>query len=480
MSRSLVSKGAVVTLLALGLLIPLEMVNGLVRGRQSRQQGVTAEVQRTTSGAQRITGPVVVIPYTVRTVEEREEVVWVNFGVGPEVDTRMVGRFKAQTDAACAAAKKTPGQTVAVKEKTTKVVITDREFAVPPESLKITGHVAARTLKRGLYEALVYDAKLTLSAGFKVDIGALADDSRVTLKQAFVAIGIADVRGIRSSPTLTWQKVPLQVQPGNDYELIGNGVHAPLADLDPKRKASYALTLTLDLIGTEQLHFSPVGKETRVALTADWPHPSFGGRMLPSSREVRSDGFSAQWRTTWFATNMDRAFKAADAKALFAQDFGVRFIQPVNPYQQTKRATDYGILFVILVFTAFFLFEVVVGLRIHPMQYSLVGAALATFYLLLIALSEHIDFLLAYAAAAGACALLATFYLSHVLQHWRRGCAFGGMLGLQYVALYAVLQSEDYALLLGSGLVFAALTAVMVLTRRFDWYAVAGSKEAPA
>ena len=157
---------------------------------------------------------------------------------------------------------------------------------------------------------------------------------------------------------------------------------------------------------------------------------------------------------------------------------GVRFIQPVDEYQQAERAMKYAILFVLLTFTGFFLFEMLKKLPIHPMQYALVGAALAMFYLLLIALSEHTEFALAYVVASSACVVLIGFYLSFVLQHWRRGAAFGAMLSVLYATLYVLLQSEDNALLLGAVLLFWALAAVMVLTRRLDWYRVAAAKTA--
>ena len=139
---------------------------------------------------------------------------------------------------------------------------------------------------------------------------------------------------------------------------------------------------------------------------------------------------------------------------------------------QTGRALKYGLLFVLLTFSAFFLFELIKGLRIHPMQYALVGCALAVFYLLLLALSEHMAFAEAYTIAAAACVGLQAFYLAHVFGGWLRAAGFSAMLGLLYGALFGILRSEDHALLLGALLIFAVLSAVMALTRRLDWYRV--------
>ena len=154
------------------------------------------------------------------------------------------------------------------------------------------------------------------------------------------------------------------------------------------------------------------------------------------------------------------------------------FVEPVNIYLQAERAVKYGILFVVLTFAAFFLFEILKDLRIHPLQYGLVGAALALFFLLLVSLSEHMLFLHAYLIASAACVLLIGYYLAHVLGTWRRGLAFATKLSLLYTVLYGLLLSEDNALMLGSLLLFAALTTFMMLTRKIDWYQL-GSEGAP-
>ena len=142
----------------------------------------------------------------------------------------------------------------------------------------------------------------------------------------------------------------------------------------------------------------------------------------------------------------------------------------MNIYLQAERAVKYGVLFVALTFAAFFLIEILKGVAVHPLQYGLVGLALATFFLLIVSLSEHLAFGQAYLAASLACVGLMTFYISHVLKSRARGLGFGALFGLLYLALYGLLLSEDNALVLGSLLLFAALATVMVLTRKVDWY----------
>ena len=290
-----------------------------------------------------------------------------------------------------------------------------------------------------------------------------------------MAIGVSDVRGIRDAPAATWQGKPYASEPGCPLVALGPGVHVPLPGLDARHVGSYRFKLPLRLQGMERLQFTPLGKASRVSLTADWPHPSFFGRFLPSERTIHDDGFEASWQTSWYATNIHEGFQAlVDKKRSMssAQDFGVLFIQPMDIYQQTERVTKYGVLFVLLTFVAFVLFELLRQLRIHPVQYALVGAAQALFYLLLIAMSEHVSFAIAYLVATTACVGVISFYLSFVLQHWRRGCSFGLALVVLYGSLFGIVRSEDNALMLGSALVFIALSGVMVLTRRLDWYAV--------
>lgn len=475
MKGVLIRKVVVIGLLVMGLMVPLSIVSSLVRERGGRRATVVEEIKASTSQAQRVAGPILVIPYKVRSMTTVSEDAWLTCGAEQHEQPAVVARARV----ACVKAKKMAGETIAVSIDVQKETYADLTLTLAPDVLRIAGDVAVKALHRGIYEALTYNSNLTLTGGFTVDLGELARNDNVTFGQPWLALGVADVRGLRASPQLRWQGKTVAVSAGNQLAMLGNGVHAALPPLKFKERATYEFAVTLGLLGTESLRFSPVGRDTTVQLAADWPHPSFNGGMLPAVRDVRSDGFDARWQTSWFATNMDRAVHDQNASAFGAQDFGVTLLQPINPYQQTLRAGDYGVLFVLLMFVAFFLFEIVAQLRIHPLQYGLVGAALATFYLLLIALSEHLPFATAYAISAGACALLCTFYLSYVLRHWRRGVAFGGLLGALYGALFGVLQSEDHALLLGATLVFVALTAVMVLTRRMDWYAV-GSRVAVA
>ena len=451
MSKILLFKLVIVAALMCLLLIPLDMISGLVSERQQQRQTVLKDIAQSASGTQQVTGPVVVVPYRVRTMEKVEVVIQ----QGGQANT-------------------------VVREKE---VLTDHLRTILPSTLTIDAQVKTATLYRGLYQALTYTAEAKLAGSFEIDLADLARDPSVTVGEAYLAVGISDVRGIRNTPHLDWQGAALPLQPDSKLDMLGAGVHAPLRGLDSTMAVTYRFTLPLQLLGTEALSFVPVGKDTRAQVAANWPHPSFFGHSLPTHRTIRADGFAADWQTSWFNTNLNRVVEQLISKGEHGLDghaFGVRFIQPVDEYQQAERALKYAILFVLLTFAGFFLFEVLKSLPIHAMQYALVGAALAMFYLLLIALSEHLDFASAYAIASAACVSLIAFYLAHVLRRWQRGLGFGALLALLYATLYGLLRSEDNALLLGSLLLFVALAAVMVLTRRLDWYGVGAAAGLPA
>ncbi len=480
MSRKLALKIAVIAVLMLLLLIPLGMISGLVNDRMVQRDTAQLDVRRSTSGLQAVTGPVLVVPYRRKHVS-KEQVPTTEMVPAPPLPGATIPAAQFRPSNATAPAKPAPRMiATTVMKVVEKVSFTDHVHVVLPENLRVDGHVDGSVLYRGIYPTRRYAADLVLRGKFAIDLGTLAKDDAVSLGDPFVAIGVGDVRGIRNTPTLRWDDKGFSVRPASRLPQLGAGFHAPLPDLDLRKATSAAFELPLLLSGMDKLTFSPFGKHTAVNIASDWPHPSFFGRFLPVHREISDAGFTAGWKTSWLAADIGRAFLQAVADngpAPTGHEFGVSLVDPVDPYVQTDRVIKYGELFVLLTFAAFFLFEMIRRLRIHPMQYALVGTALAAFYLLLIALSEHIPFPAAYAIGAGACVALISFYLVHVLGHWRRGVGFGAMLAVLYGALYVVNQSEDYALLLGSAVVFATLAGFMVLTRRLDWYAI-GANEA--
>jgi inner membrane protein len=290
---------------------------------------------------------------------------------------------------------------------------------------------------------------------------------------------VGDVRGIRDGLSLVWQGQDGAFLPGSGSAPFPQGVHADLESLYKPAEKSYAFAVNLKLAGTERLNVIPVGVDTRVSMRSPWPHPSFIGRFLPESRNVGAQGFDAAWAVSHFSTNMKEVFQSCatgQCADLQNTQFGVSFLQPVDIYSLTDRALKYGILFIGLTFGVFFLFEILRRMAIHPVQYGLVGLSLAVFYQLLISLSEHMAFNTAYLIAAAASISLITFYVCYVLKSVLRGLGFGCVLSLLYAMLLLILKSEDHSLLMGSILVFLALSSAMYLTRNVDWYRLAESR----
>lgn len=252
---------------------------------------------------------------------------------------------------------------------------------------------------------------------------------------------------------------------------IDGGVHAILPDpIGADGRVAFPLRFAFALNGTERLDVVPLADDNRVVFDSPWPHPQFNGDFLPHSRRIDARGFHAEWNVSSLASGAQAQYRAGGDKRVDA--IGLSLVEPVNLYSKVDRATKYGLLFVLLTFTGFFMLETIRQLPIHPVQYALVGLALAIFFLLLLSLSEHVAFGWAYLAAAIACVGLIGFYLGNVLRGRQRGLGFAAMLGLLYAALYGLLVSEDNALVLGAGLLFAILAALMVATRKVDWYQV--------
>jgi inner membrane protein len=268
-----------------------------------------------------------------------------------------------------------------------------------------------------------------------------------------------------------------------------------LDDAAAQPAARLKVRVQLELAGTGELALVPAADATRFNLQSDWPHPSFGGRFLPTAHDITEAGFSARWVVSSLASDAPAQLQrvgglcpvalaprvsSPSGSAPYAEPtthgcldtLQVSFFDPVNPHVLSDRAIKYGLLFVVLTFVAVALVEVLSGRRVHPVQYLLVGLALSLFFLLLLSLSEHWPFAFAYLGAAAACALLLGYYAAHMLGRAVAGVAFGASIAGLYGLLYALLQMEQNALAIGSVGLFAAVAAVMVLTRRIDWYAL--------
>jgi inner membrane protein len=429
----LLYKVLMICILALLLLIPLGMIESKISERQLLQQNVQQDISRSSAGSQVISGPFLVLRY------------------------RVLDRV----------AQKEGGN-----ETRSKVV----ETVLPAHQLKVDGNVAVETRNRGIYKVRLFNLHSQLTGSFVIPRGygsnAVVEDMQPVA--AYFVMKVSDARGIANVPTLTLNGLKYDFSPGVAMPVVGNGMHVVLNQLDARQEHNLSFSFPLDLQGTTSLAVEPSGESTQLSLKSAWPHPSFGGGFLPQTRKVDSAGFTAQW----LVSNLARNAHAENTNMAQASDvMSVDFIDPVNIYLLSERAVKYGIMFVLLIFTAFFMFEVLQGLKIHAMQYLLVGLAMAMFFLLLISLSEHVAFVAAYCISGTACVSLIGVYIAGMLRNLKSAITFSSGIALLYALLYGVLQSEDNALLMGTLVLFLALAVVMLLTRRMDWYSLSQAPE---
>jgi inner membrane protein len=292
---------------------------------------------------------------------------------------------------------------------------------------------------------------------------------------------VSDRKGLIPGATLKWLSMPLELTPytaPTGAATLSRGLEARVPGMrEANAEMNLPFEIEMDLKGSENFEIQPAGKNTIAHLVSPWRDPSFVGGFLPDTRQVGTTGFDATWRLTSLSRPYPQAWR--DLKDipesefntnLLKAAFGVSFIQPVDAYQQTERSIKYGSLFILLTFTTFVLIELLQAVRVHPVQYLMVGAALCLFYLLLLSLSEQVRFVVAYTIGATATIGVITMYTVNVLGGLKQGMMTGVGLTALYTFLYVLLQLEDYALLTGSIALFLILTFLMFVTRRINWY----------
>ncbi|MCK9688823.1 cell envelope integrity protein CreD [Scleromatobacter humisilvae] len=455
MKFPLLAKVGAIALVGLMLMVVLMRIEGLVYERKARGEEAVRSVEHSHAAAQAILGPVL-----ERACSESWE--------------SVVGEGANRTVAAAS-----------------------RDFRLQqvPDRLSIAATTQADPMWRGLFKVNAWKGRFAVDAEFThlapLQPHAEHPGGRLTCDAPVLLVSVSDVRGALSAP-ITIDGHAQAVEPGTAGSAYASGLHTrlPAARVDEAAVQAMAVHIDLDLVGTGQLAWVPAAGSTHWTLHSDWPHPSFGGQFLPATRDVRANGFDASWNLSAFATTAPTDIRRALSLCApaagggdYAEDgsaksdkcldlMSVAFIDPINPYVLSDRAIKYDLLFIVLTFVAVGLIEVLSGRRVHPVQYALVGLALSLFFLLLLSLSEHLPFEQAYAAAALACALLLGAYATSMLGRRLAGLLFGIGIALLYGLLYALLQMEQNALVIGSVMLFAALATVMMLTRRIDWYAL--------
>ena len=367
-----------------------------------------------------------------------------------------------------------------------------QELSLAPEAVDLTTAIKPERRKRSIYEAVVYDAQVSGKArfAFPPDLARLSvTPADMMLDRAELRFGLSDPRGLGANPRVVADGKALRLQPGGGSSSSGRGFFAWI-DANGLNARPLDVDFAYDFRGNASLALAPQAGDTRWTVRSTWPHPSFAGDFLPAQRSVSDKGFEANYRIGNLALGRSLVSTGAAGSskptpepvgeysrtAVDSNGASISLIQPVDLYSQVNRATKYGFLFIGFTFLTLLMFDVIAGIRISPVEYLLMGAALVLFFVLLLAFAEVIGFAPAYVLASAAIAGLNTAYSAAVLKSWRRAGLIGGLLVALYAVLYILLNLEAYSLLIGSLLLFAALAGVMYATRRIDWSAAGASE----
>lgn len=446
---SILFKVAIIGFLILLLLIPLHMVDSVLRERLDRRDDAISDITSTWGPAQTIAGPVLVIPYQYSWKEK-------------ELDPA--------------------NKAIVIEVTKTSTMLT---YFLPSELL-ISGNVEPTVRKRGIYEAILYRADLKMEGSFEnVDPAQFkpGQDGKALWDQAYVALAVSDLRGVDNVLKMKWDDQELLLLPGVELPGFSSGVHARAPLAAGAKSVKFSLDFAIN--GSSALNFAPVGVRHQVKLASSWPNPSFGGAILPQKSQLTPEGFDSTWEVSYYGRKYPQAWSERSSGPVLNETttaearFGVRLLTMVDNYRSTERAIKYGILFIVLIFLVFFLFELIAKLRMHMFQYILVGAALCLFYLALLSLSEFLQFGTAYLIAAIACTLMITLYSLSILRSGVRTIIVGLGIFLTYAFLYVILQMEEYSLIAGTVGLFVALGAVMYATRHVNWYGEDDSQNPP-
>lgn len=441
MNKGLIFKLLALAAMALILVIALGRIEWKVQERRATRDAAVAGISQQFAEAQQVAGPLL----------------WLACQ-----ESRSITRFDEK-------------QQPRIETETT-----DCSRAIRPAQLAGNGELAVSERYRGIYKARVYVSSLRLNATFSPT--ELNLKSNQSLTGAYWVFGVSDPRGLKQIVIKNGNGDVLEARPGTAGSILPRGFHVPV-DIDALEQEQH-LTADIELAGSGRFDWVPVAENNDFSLHSAWPHPAFSGQYLPDTREINSAGFNARWRVNAFATGGGNVLEQAAAVPAdsengssgvsaqperFKHGFGVSLIDPVDAYVQSDRAIRYGFLFVLLTLGGFYLFELLKQKTLHPLQYLMIGFAVVVFFLLLLALSEHLGFLWAYVVAATACTALIATYGRSLLGNWKASAVLGAGYGALFGGLYQLLASEDHALLMGAWLVFGVLAATMYLTRKLNW-----------
>ncbi|MDP9231056.1 MAG: cell envelope integrity protein CreD [Bacteroidota bacterium] len=417
-------KALIIGVLVLLLMIPAYFVQNLIREREERQKEAFLEVSSKWAGRQIITGPILVLPY----------------------------------------------QEISFDNKNNRTVFRKLSYFLP-DKLDIKSSVVPEKRYRGIYEVMLYSTVINMSGKFSPiqfqQLKLLPAD--ILWNEAYVCMGVTDSKGLKEELNLAWNDTILQLNPSLlNNAVLKEGFSLPLNLTEIIAGKEFKFSTKISLNGSEQLLFTPVGKETSVQLQSTWPDPSFNGGQLPETSSIQDSGFVAKWKSFSHKRNFPQAWKD-ESYDLYSSSFGVDLFIPVSGYQKTMRSVKYAVLCILLTFAAFFIIETVNKKSVHPFQYALIGLALILFYTLLLSFSEYIGFNAAYSVAGVATIGLIAWFVKGLLHSFKLSSLLSIVLVLMYGYVFTILQLQDYALLLGSIGLFLTLAVVMYFSKKIQW-----------
>lgn len=424
-TRSITVKLIIIVFLALILLIPASMVQGIINERESKQSYAAESISNEWASEQNVAGPVLTVPVAVINPDGSKQ--WTNY------------------------------------------------VHLLPDDLVIDGNVAPQSLHRGIYDAVVYTTALDIKATFDLSkLNSEIQDIKGTpdWQKAYFAVGISDLRGVKDNILVAVNNNSITAKAGVAKESpIHHGVSVPFKDVKIDSNGKFTVQYKLALQGSQMLEFQPLGNTTNIEIRSKWTNPSFTGAFLPDERVINDQGFAANWRVLELNRNFPQTWKNDEYNiGLDESAFGITLMTGPDDYQKSMRSVKYAILTIGLTFLLFFLFEIMNKRRMHPFQYILVGLALCLFYILLISLSEQMAFNLAYIISSMTIILMITLYSRTVFPKWRSSGILAIILIALYTYLFVTIQISDYALLLGSLGLTLMLAVTMYATRKIKWY----------
>lgn len=419
-SRSLTFKGIMIGVLALAMLIPTFMVQGLILERQQTRHEAIRKIDAKWSYAQIISGPILVIPYTTSFLVDNE--------------------------------------LTKTKEHT---------FNITPEDLRINTQLLPEERHYGIYKTILYKSSITMAGNFSALTTEMLPEGEIHWDRAYLTLGLSDLRGISENIQFNLNEKIFEVHSAGNHTRTGESLVVKADNIIPDTPLSFNCTMAIK--GSTSISFLPVGRTTSVLVDGAWKSPGFIGNYTPEYT-LDDNGFKSEWKVLHFNRNIPDNWVDNSVNLSEDTSFGVSLVDTVDIYQQNMRSAKYAFMFIALSFVVFFFVEVISHKRIHPIQYLLVGVALIIFYSLLLSFSEPIGFGPAYLIASVATISLITMYTSTIFKNKKLTSVLAFILSILYIFLYIILQLEDAALLAGSIGLFIMLGIIMYFSQKIKWY----------